>query len=64
MTNSSNQILDEINDDEKLIEIQTFRIENFEANSRKIEKSRHYIADDDTDFNTQHTDEVNNFLSQ
>ena len=64
MTNSSDQILDEINNDEKLIKIQTSRIESFETNSRRIEKSRHHIADDDTDFNTQHTDEINNFLSQ
>ena len=64
MTNSSNQILDEINDDEKFIEIQIFRIESFEANSRRIEKSRHHIVDDDTNFNTQYTDEINSFLSQ
>ena len=64
MTNQSDQILDEINDDEKLIEAQTSRIENFEENLRRIEKSRHHIADNDTDFNTQHTDETNNFLSQ
>ena len=64
MTNSSNQILDEINDDEEFIEVQTFRIENFEANSRRTEKSRHYIADDDTDFNTQHIDKINNSFSQ
>ena len=31
---------------------------------RRTEKSRHHIADDDTDFNTQHTDEINNSLSQ
>ena len=64
MTNSSDQILNEINDDEKFIEVQTSRIENFEANLRKTKKSRHHIADDDTDFNTQHTDEINNFLNQ
>ena len=64
MTNSSDQILNEINDDEKLIKAQISRIENFEANSRRTEKSRHYIADDDTDFNTQHIDEINNSFSQ
>ena len=53
-----------MNDDEKLIEVQTSRIESFEANSQRIKKSRHYIADDDTDFNTQHTDKINNFFSQ
>ena len=64
MTNSSDQILNEINDDEELIETQISCIESLEANSRKIEKSRHYIFDDDTDFNTQHTDEINNLFSQ
>ena len=64
MTNSSSQILNEINDDEKFIKIQTSRIENLEENSRRIEKSRHQIVDDDTDFNIQHTDEINNFLDQ
>ena len=64
MTNSSDQILDEINDDEKLIKAQILRIESLEANSRRTEKSRHHIADDDTDFNTQHIDEINSFLSQ
>ena len=64
MTNSSNQILNEINDDEKFIEVQTLHIESFEANSRRIEKSYHHIVDDDTDFNTQHTDEINNSFNQ
>ena len=53
-----------MNDDEKFIETQTSRIKSFETNSQKIKKSRHHIADDDTDFNTQHTDEINNSLSQ
>ena len=52
MTNSLNQILDEIHDNEKFIEIQIFRIESLETNSRRTEKSCHYSVDDDTDFNT------------
>ena len=31
---------------------------------RRIEKSRHHIADDDTDFNTKHINEINNSFSQ
>ena len=64
MTNSLDQVLSKINDDEKLIKIQIFRIENLEANSRRIEKLRYHIVDDNTDFNTQHTDEINNSFSQ
>ena len=64
MTNSLDQILDEINDDEKLIKAQTSHIENVETNLRRIEKLRHYIADDDTNFNTQHIDEINNSFKQ
>ena len=64
MTNQLNQILDKINDDEQSIKIQTFRIENFEENLRRIEKSRYHIADNDTDFNIQYVDEINNFFSQ
>ena len=59
MTNSSNQILDEINDNEEFIEAQTFRIKSLEANSQRVEKLHHHIVDNDTDFNTQHTDEIN-----
>ena len=51
MTNSLNQILNEINDDKEFIEVQTSCIESFEANSQRIEKSRHYIVDDNTNFN-------------
>ena len=53
-----------MNNDEKFIKVQTSRIKSLEANSKKIKKSRHHIADDDTDFNTQHTDEINSFLNQ
>ena len=34
MTNQSDQILDEINDDKKFIKVQTSRIESLEANSQ------------------------------
>ena len=53
-----------MNDDEKFIEAQTSRIKNLEADSKKIKKSRHHIVDDDTNFNIQHINEINNFLSQ
>ena len=64
MTNSSNEVLNKISDDEELIEAQTSRIENFKTNSRKTEKLCHNIADDNTDFSIQHIDEINNFLNQ
>ena len=53
-----------MNDDEELIEAQTSRIKNLEANSKRIKKSRHHIVDDDTDFNTQHINEINNSFNQ
>ena len=53
-----------MNDDEKFIEVQTSRIKSLEANSKRIKKSRHHIADDDTDFNTQHINKINNSFSQ
>ena len=31
---------------------------------QRIEKSRHHIVNDDTNFNTQYTDEINNFFNQ
>ena len=53
-----------MNDDKEFIEVQTLRIESFKENLRRIEKLRHYIADDDINFNTQHADKINNFFSQ
>ena len=64
MTNSLNQIFNEINDDEKFIKAQTSCIENLEANSRKIEESRQYIANDNINFNIQYINEINNFFNQ
>ena len=40
-------ILNEINEDEKLIEAQTPRFKNFEENLKSIEKTRKCIADAD-----------------
>ena len=37
-------ILNEINDDEKFIEVQTSRFESFEENLRSIEKTYKHIA--------------------
>ena len=53
-----------MNDDEKFIEVQILYIESSEENLRRIEKSCHYIVDNDTNFNAQHADEINNFFSQ
>ena len=45
---TTNSILNEINDDEKLTEAQTPRFENFEENLKLIEKTRRRIADANT----------------
>ena len=52
MTNLSNQILNEIHDNEKFIKVQISRIKSLEENSRRFKKSRHHIADNNTNFNT------------
>ena len=57
-------ILNKINDDEKFIEAQTSRFENFEENLKSIEKTRKRIANADTNSTTKQNDEVNNFLNQ
>ena len=44
---TTNSILNEINNDEKFIEVQTPRFENFEKNLKSIEKKRRRIADAD-----------------
>ena len=62
MTTSS--ILNEINEGEKLIEVQTPRSENFEENLKSIEKTRRRIADANTNSTTKQNDEVNNFFNQ
>ena len=60
----TDSILNEINDDEKLIEIQTSRSESFEENLKSIEKTRRRIADANIDSTIKQNDEVNNFLNQ
>ena len=57
-------ILNEINDGEKLIEVQTSRFESFKENLRLIEKTRRRIANADIDSTTKQNDEINNFFSQ
>ena len=46
---TTNLILDEINDDEEFIEVQTPRSESFEKNLKSIEKTRRRIADANID---------------
>ena len=41
---TTNSILNEINDDEKLIKVQTPRFKNFEENLKSIEETRRRIA--------------------
>ena len=57
-------ILNKINDDEKFIEAQTSRFENFEENLKSIEKTRRRIANANIDSTTKQNDEINNFLNQ
>ena len=61
---TTNSILNEINDDEKLTEAQTSRSENLEENLKSIEETRRRIADADIDSTTEQNDEINNFFSQ
>ena len=61
---TTNSILNEINDDEKLIEVQTPRLESFEENLRLIEKTRRRIASANIDSTTKQNDEINNFFNQ
>ena len=46
---TTNLILNEINDDEKFIEVQTPRFENFEKKLKSIEKTRKCIVDANID---------------
>ena len=57
-------ILNEINDDEKFIEAQTPRSENFEENLKSIEKTRRHIASANIDSTIKQNDEINNFFNQ
>ena len=45
---TTDSILNKINNDEKLIKVQTSRSENFEENLKLIEKTRRRIADANT----------------
>ena len=60
----TDSILNEINEGEKLIEVQTPRSENFKKNLRSIEKTRKRVADADTNSTIKQNDEINNFLNQ
>ena len=61
---TTDSILNEINNDEKLTETQTSRSENFEENLKSIEKTRRRIASANIDLITKQNDEINNFLNQ
>ena len=61
---TTDSILNEINDGEKFIEVQTPRFESFEENLRSIEKTRRRIANADIDSTTEQNDEINNFFNQ
>ena len=61
---TTNLILDEINDDEKFIEAQTPRSENFEKNLKSIEKTRKRIADANINSTIKQNDEINSFFNQ
>ena len=61
---TTDSILNEINDDEKFIEAQTSRSENFEKNLKSIEKTRRRIVDANIDSTTKQNDEINNFFNQ
>ena len=57
-------ILNEINDDEEFIEVQTPRFKNFEENLRSIEKTRRRIANANIDSTTEQNNKINNLFSQ
>ena len=61
---TTNLILDEINDDEKFIEAQTPRSENFEENLKSIEKTRRRVADANINSIIKQNNEINNFFNQ
>ena len=61
---TTNSILNEINDDEKLIEVQTPRFKSSEENLKSIEKTRKRIADANIDSTTEQNDEINNSFNQ
>ena len=59
-----NSILDEINESEKFIEVQTSRFESFEENLKSIEKTRRRIVDANTNSTTKQNNKINNFFNQ
>ena len=61
---TTDSILNEINDDEKLIEAQTPRFENFKENLKSIEKTRRRIVNANIDSITKQNDEINNLFNQ
>ena len=61
---TTNSILNEINDGEKLIEAQTPQSENLKENLKPIEETRRRIASANIDSITKQNDEINNFLNQ
>ena len=60
---TTNSILNEINDDEKFMRIQTPRFESFEKNLKSIEKTRRRIASANIDSTTKQNDKINNSFS-
>ena len=61
---TTNSILNEINNDEKFIEVQTPRSKSFEENLKLIEKMRRRIANANIDSITKQNNKINNFLNQ
>ena len=61
---TTDSILSEINEGEKLIEAQTPRSESLEENLKSIEKTCKRIADANTDSTTKQNDEINNSFNQ
>ena len=57
-------ILNEINDDEKVIEVQTSRFENFKINLKLIKKRRRRIVDANIDSTIKQNNEINNSFNQ
>ena len=57
-------ILNEINEGEEFIEIQTSRFENFKENLKLIEKTRKRVANANTNSTTKQNDKINNLLNQ
>ena len=61
---TTNSILNEINDDEKFIEVKTSRIKSLEENLKLIEKTRKRIANANIDSTIKQNNKINNFFNQ